>query len=61
MGKAIGALVAQGVLDLKRMTEYLLKAESEEEPEHGEDEDTGMCQHGKLCIPCGGLSSNSDS
>lgn len=42
VGKAIGALVAQGVLDLKPMAEHVLKAESEEDPEREQDEDTGV-------------------
>ena len=45
VGKAIGALVAQGVLDLKQMAEHVLKAESEEDPERGQDEDTGTSKH----------------
>jgi len=42
VGKAIGALVAQGVLELKPMVDHVLKAESEAEPDRGEDEDAGM-------------------
>ncbi|CAK0783381.1 hypothetical protein CVIRNUC_006580 [Coccomyxa viridis] len=47
VGRAIGALVAQGALELKPMAEHILKAESEEDPERGQDEDAGLIDSGE--------------
>lgn len=38
VGKAIGALVAQGMLDLKRMAEHVLTAEPEEDSDNDDDD-----------------------
>lgn len=50
VGRAIGALVAQGALELKPMAEHILKAESEEDPERGQDEDAGMPTHALFAV-----------
>ncbi len=45
VGEAIGALVAQGVLDLKQMAEHVLKAGSVKDLDREQNEDTGICKH----------------